>query len=102
MTQTTLELQTLAKMRVMQAFLDGKTIQYRRLHPKNEWSTATSPQWGWDAYDYRVKFEPREWWVLDPAPCTKFSRRELAESFIAHNPGICGTDIVHVREVPDE
>lgn len=51
---------------VMQAWLDGKTVQARAKNwLTSEWITLT--KWSPDDfvnYDYRIKPEPREFWVM--------------------------------------
>lgn len=42
---------------VMQAFADGKTIQYRLRNKEGNWWDIKEPMWAWDTSDYRVKPE---------------------------------------------
>lgn len=42
---------------VMQAYLDGKEIEYWDNYPPT-WRQATKPTWDWHTTDYRVKPEP--------------------------------------------
>jgi len=49
------------KIAVMQAFADGKKIEF--LNVNGEWTPASKPTWDWGTYDYRVKHEPRVIWV---------------------------------------
>ena len=49
---------TKAAIEIMQAFLDGKTIQVRRRGCKSGWVTCcVDPWWDWHLNDYRVKPE---------------------------------------------
>lgn len=41
----------------MQAFADGKKIEYR-VSPSDSWQEINSPTWNWCRYLYRVKPEP--------------------------------------------
>lgn len=44
------------KIKVMQAFADGKPIQCRlRIRRDGEWSSCNAPLWDWHQWDYRVK-----------------------------------------------
>jgi hypothetical protein len=45
-------------IQVMQAFLDGKTIEYK--YEQNQWNEiiGSEPIWDWGNFDYRVKPEP--------------------------------------------
>ena len=45
----------------IQAFLDGKIIQWR--HGDNDWEDTESPIWGL-SYEYRVKPEPIIVWAI--------------------------------------
>lgn len=50
---------------VMQAYLDGKTIQVAYAN-KNKWSDIDQeelPTWQFGDFQYRIKPEPREWWI---------------------------------------
>lgn len=54
---------TKEKIAVMQAWLDGKTIQYKDKDEK-EWltwdeSSTFEPVWAWIELDYRIKPEPK-------------------------------------------
>jgi hypothetical protein len=43
------------KLEIMQAKLDGKTIE---IHNAYGWNETQSPVWNWADFDYRVKQEP--------------------------------------------
>lgn len=47
------------RARVIQAHLDGKTIQTRRANgvDKGEWTETSTPRWLWKYYDYRIARE---------------------------------------------
>ena len=49
--------QTKQKNEVMQAFADGKVIQYRPRNREENWGDIKEPIWAWDTSDYRVKPE---------------------------------------------
>ena len=62
---------TREKIAVMQAWLEGKTIQRRPLFPsKHGWITFIKapedpePYWNFPSYEYRVKPEPVESWAV--------------------------------------
>lgn len=51
---------TKEKIEVMQAFEDGKKIEYYRYDSyDNAWFPTENPTWDWLNYDYRVKEEPK-------------------------------------------
>lgn len=53
---------TKEKIEVMQAFVDGKTIQYKQ-KLSNQWHEwlhwDEEPYWSWSDTDYRIKPEPK-------------------------------------------
>ncbi len=58
------------KIVVMQAWVDGKSIEVRK-PPCEEWLDVSTPLWDWDNYDYRVKVEPVVVWIaIYPDGCT--------------------------------
>jgi len=68
--------QTIEAIRVMQAYVDGKEVQYEV--PNKEWITTDQPAWNFISYTYRIKPTPvlRPWtadevplgaWVLEKA-----------------------------------
>jgi hypothetical protein len=59
--------QTAKLIEVMQAYVDGKAIE-ERVHPNytpaDNWRETNFPTWNCEAYLYRVKKEPREFWAV--------------------------------------
>lgn len=49
---------------VMQAAQSGKEIQCRGCGVNSCWRTTRHPVWNWDAFDYRVKPEPKGRWMV--------------------------------------
>jgi hypothetical protein len=56
---------TKEKIAVMQAYLDGRPIQLRCNGGNGgHWADLLSePMWTWGQDRYRIKPEPREWWL---------------------------------------
>jgi len=71
---------TKTKIKIMQAYEDGKTIESSRISTleflhrwktsapcwvkaQRCWNENSSPTWNWDDCEYRVKEEPLELWV---------------------------------------
>lgn len=46
-------------IKVMQAYREGKTIEFITPGINDEWEENKNPLWNWDNFDYRVKPEPR-------------------------------------------
>lgn len=96
--------QTKAAIAVMQAYVDGKTIE--RLHKDSKvWLTeapAEAPErtaWDWNNHTYRIKQEPREWWINkydDDTDCFIYNTKERADrgAFAGSN-----RECIHVREI---
>ena len=53
--------ETIEAIKVMQAFVDGKTVQYKSSN--SGWKSAGTPVWNFIEYSYRVKPEPIELWI---------------------------------------
>ncbi len=52
---------TQEKIAIMQAYVDGKTIQYdNNTGHMYGWTDLKTPNWNWDLCDYRIKPEPRK------------------------------------------
>ena len=59
--------QTKEAIRVMQAFVDGKEVEYER--PDGIWMIINSPAWNWHSQDYRIKPTPvLRPWTADEVP----------------------------------
>lgn len=46
-------------IKVMQAYIDGKSIEWTYLTNDTEWYPVGIPIWNWDKYEYRIKQEPK-------------------------------------------
>jgi hypothetical protein len=76
--------QTIEAIRVMQAFVDGKEVEFKILvKPEcltnNEWKTIAQPAWDFNCYTYRIKptatLRP---WTADEVPLGAWIRRKDA------------------------
>jgi hypothetical protein len=54
---------------VIQAHKDGKAIQYRFM-VKDGWIKASTPNWNFSELAFRVKPEPKEYWLVPYADGT--------------------------------
>ena len=83
---------------LVQALADGRVIQ--SVDSDGEWFDMSDPQFCSKPDRYRIKPEPREWWVVDregvPAMFTRWfdSENAAAEFIYSH-----GGKLIHVREV---
>ena len=59
--------QTKEAIRVMQAYVDGKEVEFKWM--SKDWNSTDKPEWNWSAYDYRIKptatLRP---WTADEVP----------------------------------
>lgn len=83
---------TKAKIAVMQAFVDGKPIEYKYRHDqKDPWERNDNPGWEWAHIDYRVAPpKPREVFVAFTAlghPATVSKTASAAEDNAARIGG---------------
>jgi hypothetical protein len=87
------------KIEVMQAFADGKQVEFRRSGGNEEWDIGDRVCWDWSTFEYRVKREPREWWVnvYHGLDCIAHMTKAQADKDAATHRIEC----VHVREVID-
>ena len=52
--------ETAEHIKVLQAFVDGKAIEERRISfDHTEWVDNNNPEWRWDKFDYRIKPESK-------------------------------------------
>ena len=76
---------------VIQAHKDGKQIQWKSRNGVDGWDDCSDgywqPKFNFGCCDYRIKPEPREWWIENSHCQTGYAHRNYV-------PGM-----VHVREV---
>lgn len=88
------------RIEVMQACLDGRPIEVRsRYRYGSNWYVAMDPNWDWTSFDYRIKREPREWWVnvyLSDC-CISKSKQEADQNASSER-----IECIHVREVLED
>ena len=72
---------TLDKIKIMQAFVDGKEIELMATH--GGWvMLAPNPKWNWDVYSYRIKLQPKIIYVNeygDDMDAVHYSEQEAKE-----------------------
>ena len=65
--------QTIEAIRVMQAYVDGKEVQYEV--PNKEWITTDQPAWNFISYNYRIKPTAKlRPWTADKVPLGAWMR----------------------------
>ena len=83
---------------VIQAHRDGKKIEWRLKNEEDSpWSNSPfGISWDFHDFDYRIKQEPREWWISvrgTESCAVAFLNRESAAACMLT------AEVVHVREV---
>ena len=87
--------ETIAAIKVMQAFVDGAEIEVSPRH-SDEW-VASGPDWSWKVCDYRIKPKPLELWVgMDCGGVSVFETLKQAQCNAPHPSAI-----KHMREVTE-
>ena len=65
--------QTIEAIRVMQAYVDGKEVEYE--HPDGIWMLTTTPCWNWNSGEYRIKPAAKlRPWTADEVPLGAWMR----------------------------
>jgi hypothetical protein len=91
---------------VIQAFSEGKAIQCATRTPDGQQTnwidiTCFNPNDDEHAVIYRIKPEPREFWIVADKPAIHadvcFSRHDAESKMSTRNPTF--SEIIHVREV---
>ena len=81
--------QTKEAIRIMQAFVDGKELEYER--PDGIWTLIKNPCWNWNTQEYRIKptptFRP---WTADEVPLG-MQMRAKDPNYGNRRSLICGT-----------
>lgn len=84
------------KIKVMQAALDGKEIEYK--YPEGgEWHSTNNPLFKWVLFDYRIKPEPLEFWVNVYDNDGGVAHKTKEQAIQGHGGDKCKT--IKVREV---
>lgn len=99
---------------VMQEAKRGKQVQWRprMLHAnysnggpdvaplEHPWCDDDNPTWNWGANEYRVKPEPRTWWMVPEAPALFSTKRDAIE-FKRQHEYLHQCSVILVMEVLD-
>jgi hypothetical protein len=92
------------KIKVMQAYADGRQIQAKAIYEKDfrDWENTSEPRWNWDMLMYRVKPGPREFWLGLHKGNDYSCIRAVKTSSSKLDLNTCsGDEIIKVREVLD-
>jgi hypothetical protein len=83
MTDTT----TAEKIAIMQAHVDGKTIEVKHDGP---WRETQAPSWAWHWHDYRIKREPIVCWAIrySDGTCSTARTEQVARQFVDGGHGL--------------
>ena len=65
--------QTIEAIRIMQAYVDGKEVEYER--PDGIWMLINKPVWNWNTQEYRIKPAAKlRPWTADEVPLGAWMR----------------------------
>jgi hypothetical protein len=67
--------ETIEAIRIMQAYVDGKEVEYE--HPSEIWMLTTMPAWNWNSGKYRIKpTKTLRPWTADEVPLGAWLREK--------------------------
>lgn len=94
---------TKEKIVVMQAFVEGKTVEFCS-KTGNVWRATPTPAWNWHDNEYRVKPEPMKFYIVvdaegNPCPLPYLNRHTAVE---VASRSRSGWRVIAVREVPED
>jgi hypothetical protein len=90
---------TAGKIAVMQGYADGKEVQCMLLGETQDWDDVKGPSWNWLQYNYRIKPEPREFFIK-VAPDGQYGMLiYTTEAEAAKVELVGGSKVIKVREV---
>lgn len=79
----------------IKAWADGETVEFR-CTPFAPWDVMNHDCGGFnEECEYRIKTEPREWWLVP-------NNTGYMTDVYTHRPSFKDKEIIHVREVLDE
>lgn len=86
---------------IIQAYLDGKTIEckLKAYTGDDNWSTTSEPVWAFAKLDYRVKNEPRTFYINFIKGTGKIAATYLTEAEAVQHAARYGRDTIKVIEV---
>ena len=80
--------QTIEAIRVMQAFVDGKEVQFRH-RGLVEWDTVIVPTWNWSDIEFRIKPTAKlRLWTADEVPLDCWLRTRQGDNKYKWKPVI--------------
>lgn len=94
-----------AMIDVIRAFATGDSIiQAKGKDPDDRWEDSYEPSWDFSQYDYRVKPEPRSWWIVRSVeypntPVPLCETQDEAEDYQHDRVHPLEYEVVHVREL---
>lgn len=82
---------------VIQAHKEGKQIEYRTINPESPWVYVKNPKWDFPQIEYRVKPEPRTFWLVSTPAGAHFGYTNYTEAKDVR--AACQGTLIQVQEV---
>lgn len=82
-------------IKVMQAYVDGKQIEYCELKEK-EWRLCGNPLFDWNAFNYRISKEPQYRPFQSPLECLQEMQKHRPEGWVSYEGNYY--DIINVND----
>jgi hypothetical protein len=75
--------ETAERIKVLQAFVDGKAVEERRISlDHTEWVDNNNPEWRWDKFDYRIKPESKYRPFANAEECIEEMKKHVPFSWV--------------------
>lgn len=88
---------TAEKIAVMQAFEQGKKIEFRKDPGRGEWTPTGNPTWNWAFFEYRIRPDSRTIYAVED-PDGQLSAYGLTPVTVLPGPGYRSVQFVEVPE----
>lgn len=89
----------------MLAWASGKEVEARTRIEGAEWYRVEAPLWDWSVTEYRIKPEPREFYIVrarDGSKALAFDQPGPGRILPVVTKDPCDTEVIRVREVTDD
>ena len=89
-------------IKVMQAFANGKQVEYASLGNNVEWHSADAPSWDWHNYNYRIKPQPKYRPFKDAKECWQEMLKHVPFGWIKCIDKIVPSKYINIASIKNE